>query len=115
MKWSLLMLAVLSPAMVTKAADQTAKLQVLQRYGDNNFEGMFCFHLLDAILGWEVVIEFSSNASDIQVNSLNCTSCPRSISLLSPPQADSGGNVVVYVFGINQTSLHTTFLFCSFV
>lgn len=70
MKLSLLMLAVSSSAMVTKAADQTAKLEVLQRYGTNNFDGRFCYQLVDAIIGWEIFMEFSSALSDLQVNSL---------------------------------------------
>ena len=54
-------------AVVTQAADQRANLQVSQDLGGGSFEGRFCFDIADAIVGWEVIVEFSSPVRGITV------------------------------------------------
>nr|KAG5691509.1 hypothetical protein BaRGS_017722 [Batillaria attramentaria] len=46
------------------AADQTAQMEVLQHNG-NSFEGRFCFTVDHAIVGWELIIDFTTGVSNI--------------------------------------------------
>ncbi|KAK7093553.1 uncharacterized protein [Littorina saxatilis] len=64
MRTLLLPLVVSVVVMAAEAADLKATMEVVNNNA-NGFEGRFCFHLPQAIQGWELVIVFSSGVNNV--------------------------------------------------